>query len=328
MSHRIAVLRGGPSSEYDVSLKSGRSVIDTLNNSDADYKIVDITIDKSGKWYKSGIEFSPIEALKEIDLVFNAMHGEFGEDGKVQQLLHSLNKPFTGPKALGAALAMHKAKAKEIYKEYGLKTPKYFVLDKSADIEKSALEIFRAMQMPVIIKPVGSGSSVGISIARDYESLVETLISLFVYSDKLLIEEYIEGKEGTVGVIEKFRNKNIYPLLPVEIIPPKEKDFFDYECKYDGSTEEICPGSFSREESEMMQEAAIKAHEALGLRHYSRTDFIVHPRRGIFVLETNSLPGLTSESLLPKSLEPIGSNYEEFLNHVINLALDEGRRHP
>lgn len=320
MIHRIAVLRGGPSSEYDISLKTGRAVINALKDQ---HKVTDITIDKSGRWYKGGIEFSPVVALRDIDVVFNAMHGEYGEDGKVQQILQSINKPFTGPKILGAALAMHKGRAKEIFKEHGLKTPKYFVIKRNDDVEKTAFEIFRSMQMPVIVKPLDRGSSVGISIARDFESLVDTITSLFVYTDKLMIEEYITGKEGTVGVVEKFRDQDVYALLPIEIITPAHKDFFDYECKYDGSTQKLCPGSFSREESLAMQEAAIKAHKALGLRHYSRTDFIVHPKRGIFVLETNALPGLTSESLLPRALEPIGSSYQEFLNHVINIAIDE-----
>lgn len=322
MNYRIAVLRGGPSSEYDVSLKTGRAVMDALRD---DHKVFEITVDHSGNWYRNGIKLMPIQALKDIDLVFNAMHGEYGEDGKVQQILQAINKPFTGPKALGAALSMHKARAKEIYKHCGLKTPKYFLVDKNVDddVERIAFEIFRSMQMPVIIKPLNRGSSVGISIARDYESLIDTISSLFVYTDRLIVEEYIEGKEGTVGVIEKFRGQNIYSLLPVEIIIPENKDFFDYECKYDENTKKICPGSFSSKESKEMQEAAIKAHEALGLRHYSRTDFIVHPKRGIFILETNSLPGLTSGSLFPKSLESVGSSYKEFLNHVIDVALKE-----
>ena len=174
--------------------------------------------------------------------------------------------------------------------------------------------------MPVVIKPIDRGSSVGVSIARDYQSLVNTLKSLFVHYDRLLVEEYIQGKEATMGVINKFRNADVYALLPIQILTPSEKDFFDYEAKYTGITKEVCPGDFSKDEIAKLEEMAKMAHEILGLRHYSRTDFIVHPKRGVFVLETNSLPGLTSESLLPKSIDAVGSNLKEFLKHIIDLA--------
>jgi len=318
MSYKVAVLRGGPSSEYDVSLKTGKAVVQALCES---HNVCDIVIDQEGKWYKDGLEVKPATVLRGMDVVFNAMHGEYGEDGQVQQLLESINATFTGPNAFGAALAMNKAKTKEVYKAHGLKTPLWFVATKTSETELQACDIVKQMPLPVIVKPVGSGSSIGISIARSYHDLVDALNELYLVSETLLVEEFITGKEGTVGVIEHFRNQEVYPLLPIEIIPPAHKEFFDYECKYDGSTREICPGTFSRTESETMQRAAIAAHRALGLRHYSRTDFMVHPKRGVYVLETNALPGLTSESSLPKALEPIGSSYKAFLEHVIDLAM-------
>jgi D-alanine-D-alanine ligase len=326
MNYRIAVLRGGPSSEHHVSLKTGKAVMNTLSD---DYMVIDIVIDKKGYWYRNGICYKPAKALKDIDVVFNAMHGEYGEDGRVQQILQAIKKPFTGPKALGAVLSINKAKAKDIYKNHGLKTPLHLVLERENFLNNTdavAIEILRKIPLPLIVKPVDKGSSLGISVVRDFKSLIETLISLFVYTDKVLIEEYIKGKEGTIGVIEKFRGQEIYPLLPVEIVftnSNNKKDFFDHDSKYSGETKYICPGAFSKKEKEEILKAGIIAHKELGLRHYSRTDFIVHPRRGIFILETNSLPGLTSTSLLPISLEAVGSNYKEFLNHVITLAYND-----
>jgi len=320
----IVILRGGPSSEHEVSLKTGRSVIDTLKDH---HDILDVIIDKKGRWYVSGLERQPHEVIKGKDVVFNAMHGEYGEDGQVQELLEKLQIPFTGPKKFGAVLSINKPNTKKIYQSLGLKTPHSKVIDKiETDTDNIALDLFRNFPMPMIIKPIDKGSSVGLSIVRDFQSLKSTLAKLFETSNKLLVEEFIEGKEGTVGVINDFRNEKEYALLPIEIRTPKNKEVFDYEAKYNGSTEEICPGDFSLEESSIMQEAAKKVHEALNLRHYSRTDFIIHPRRGVFLLETNSLPGLTSESLLPKSLEPIGSSYREFLEHVINLAIEDSLR--
>lgn len=316
---KIVVLRGGPSSEHEVSLKTGKSVIDTLKD---DHDILDVVIDKEGRWFVNGIEKTPAEAIRLHDVVFNAMHGEYGEDGTVQELLELLNVPFTGPKKLGAKLSINKKVAKDIYKQAGLKTPHARVVTNDLPTEQIAKDLFNTFPLPAVIKPIDKGSSVGISIARDYPSLLNTLRSLFEYSEKLLVEEYIQGKEATVGVIDQFRDKEHYSLLPIEIIPPDSRDFFDYECKYDGTTQEICPGRFTAEENKLLQEAAIEAHKALGLRHYSRSDFIIHPRRGIYILETNSLPGLTSESLMPKAMEPVGSSYRELLEHIITLALE------
>lgn len=314
----LLVLRGGPSSEYDVSMKTGRSILDALQGK---HTLKDVVIDKSGRWITNGFEVKPDIILRSSDCVLNAMHGEYGEDGRVQQILERSGIPFTGPKVLGAKLAMNKVSAKEIFKKHGLMTPMHVVVERTPDVEAMAYELFRSFPMPVVIKPIDRGSSVGVSICRDFNSLVNSLISLFLQYERLLIEEYIPGREATVGVVEKFREKDIYQFLPIEIRP--KSSFFDYESKYSGESEEICPGAFSSNESLKMQEAAALAHNVLGLRHYSRSDFILNPKRGLYILETNSLPGLTKESLLPKSFEPVGWNYGDFLEHIINLAMEE-----
>jgi D-alanine--D-alanine ligase len=318
MSKKVLVLRGGPSSEYEVSLKTGKSVVDALVDH---YQITDCIIDKEGNWFVKGFKTEPHILVRNHDVVFNAMHGEYGEDGQVQRLLENLGAKFTGPKSLAASLAMNKSMAKKIFKDAGIKTPLHKIItreDNDGNIEQMAISIFRSFPMPVVLKPIDRGSSVGVTVARDYNSLVNSLISLFVQYDKLLIEEYIPGKEATVGVIEEFRNQKHYALLPVEI--KMEKDLFDYDTKYSADTLHVCPGNFSNEEKKLLQEIAVKAHQVLGLRQYSRSDFRIHPKRGIYILETNSLPGLTNESLLPKSLQAIGSDYVQFLKHVIESA--------
>ena len=313
----IIVLRGGPSSEHEVSLKTGKSVINQLQHN---YKITDIVIDHDGKWLLSGIAIDPNRAIRGIDCVFNAMHGEYGEDGTIQKLLEQLQVPYTGSKVLGSALAMNKVMAKKIYKDNGIKTPIHRVVYSKDEVDKTAIDLYKTFPMPAVLKPVSSGSSVGVSVARDFQSLRDTLVSLFLQYDKVLVEEYIEGKEATVGILEEFRDKKLYALPSVEIREPNEKDFFDYDAKYSGISQELCPGEFSPAEKQLMQEMAEKAHESLGLRHYSRTDFRVHPKRGIYALETNSLPGLTDQSLFPKSLESVGVTCKEVLDHIINLA--------
>ncbi len=317
---RIGVLRGGPSSEYEVSLKSGASVLKNLSDK---YQPIDIFIDKEGTWHIEGIPHRPEQVFKKVEIIFNALHGEYGEDGKVQQILETHNVPFNGSGSLSSALAMNKVTAKKIYAREGIKTPYFKVVKISPedDLNEVALGIFQSFPFPVIIKPVGAGSSVGVSLVKSYEELLKTISEAALKFSELLIEEYIQGREATVGVIDNFRNQAIYSLPVIEIRPPQEKDFFDLEAKYSGKSEEICPGNFSLEEKKELEHLAARAHQALGLRHYSRSDFIVHPRRGIYILETNTLPGLTEESLFPKALQAVGSSLPEFLEHVITIAM-------
>lgn len=321
MSHKIsvAVLRGGPSSEYDVSLVTGGAIIEHLPEK---YKAHDILIDKKGVWHREGMPKTPRNALNGMDVVINAMHGEFGEDGKVQQILDGLNIPYTGSRALASALGMNKMLSKKAFIAAGILTPESLYLESNGDLEANAEEIFHTFPMPVVIKPNAAGSSVGISIAYDFDSLLYGLKKASEISNKILIEQYIEGREVSCGVIEKFREEDIYTLLPAEIIPQADQAFYDYESKYSDSkgAHVICPGEFDHKTTRVIQEMAKTAHQCLGMRHYSRSDFIVSPE-GVYILEINSLPGMTSHSLFPKSMEAVGSSFPDFLDHLIGLAL-------
>ena len=315
---KVAVLRGGPSSEYDVSLKTGKSVLDNLPS---EYLPTDVFISKKGEWLVDGISVDPQRIFQANDVIFNALHGEYGEDGKLQRFLDHSQVKYTGSGALASALAMNKVMAKEIFISAGLKTPVFKVIKKGEITHDIAHRIFTTFPMPAVIKPNGSGSSVGVSLVGKISEIVPAIDKALKHADTVIIEEFISGREATCGVIEKFKGKEVYPLLPIEIRKPKENTFFDYDAKYSGKSEEVCPGNFSKKETEMIEEMAVRAHKALGLRHYSRSDFIVHPKRGVYILETNTLPGLTKESLLPKSLTAVGSSLSQFLDHVINLAL-------
>lgn len=317
MKYKVAVLRGGPSSEYEISLKTGKSVVENLRNR---HQVLDVVIDMHGDWYHNGILVSPAQVLADVDVAFNAMHGEYGEDGKVQQILEQIGVPFTGPKALSAVQSIRKDHARNVFDQLGLKTPIAAIVERTYDIEKVAYEVFRKMPTPLVLKPLDKGSSLGVSVVRDFRSLVDSLSALFVHTEKVLVEEYIKGKEATVGVIEGFRDQELYPLFPTEIVLPEGKDIFDYDAKQNAQIKNICPGCFSKEESQMLQKAAVAAHRGLGLRHYSRSDFIVHPKRGVFILETNSLPALGENALICKSLGSCGAKYDEFLDHVLDLA--------
>ncbi|MES2437035.1 MAG: D-alanine--D-alanine ligase [Patescibacteria group bacterium] len=314
---RVAVLRGGPSSEYDVSLKSGGAVLKHLPEK---YHGHDIFISKDGTWHRDGMEKSPERALAHVDVVFNALHGEYGEDGKVQQILDALALPYTGSGSMASAVGMNKILSKNAFTHHGLKTPYHTVIRHTDNLKEKVSYAFHHFFLPIVVKPATSGSSMGVSIVKNFNHLEEAFHNAFQYSDTVLMEEYIRGKEATCGVIDGLRGETHYILPPVEIIHPSHTDHFDYESKYNGKTQEIYPGNFTALEKAEIQRLAKLAHESLGLRHYSRSDFIVTPRRGVYILEVNTLPGLTPQSLLPQSLESIGVSFPDFLEHLITLA--------
>ena len=313
---RVGVLRCGPSSEYEISLLTGENVLKYLPQEK--YKAHDILISKEGQWHMDGFPAEPSKILYKLDVIFNAMHGEYGDDGKVQQVLEAHNVPYTGSGIIPSAMAMHKAVAKDVYQKAGLNVPRGVSVKKSGDLLKTAEEIRENLFSPWVVKPASRGSSVGVNIAKNVPELVGALNEAFMYDNEAVAEEFIQGREATCGILENFRNERHYALPVVEIIPPPGK-FFDKENKYNGATREICPANFDRETTDKIKAMAIAAHNALGLKHYSRSDFIV-AKRGIFILETNTLPGLTSESLLPKASEAIGLSFPNLLDHLVSLA--------
>ncbi|MFA6095768.1 MAG: D-alanine--D-alanine ligase [Candidatus Paceibacterota bacterium] len=325
MSHlrkiRVGVLRGGPSSEYEVSLKTGEEILRHLPKDK--YDPIDIFISREGAWHVNGIERTPYDAVHTMDVIVNAMHGEYGEDGKVQAILDHMKVPYTGSTAFASALAMRKDMAKQALKGTDIKTPYWKTLSREEVSAVNLHELFRTIPHPSVIKPVGAGSSVGVSVVMTFAELAAALEKAFAVGDTAIIEEFVEGREATCGVVDHFRGERTYALLPIEIIPADDRGFFDYAAKYEGKSEEICPGNFDHDTRDELQRLARRVHELLGLRHYSRSDFIIHPKRGIYFLEVNTLPGLTSESLLPKSLRAVGSSLPEFLDHIITLAREK-----
>lgn len=322
----VGVLRGGPSSEYEISLKSGQAVLSHLPE---EFGRRDIFVNKDNQWHMDGFETSPAKLHSHIDVVFNAMHGQYGEDGKVQQLFEGLKIPYTGSGPLASSLAMNKILTKEHYNELGLKTPRSIILENFEgeslpEGEGLSLKIFRKMSPPWVVKPASAGSSAGTTIVRLLKDLpaairfareqvnptgLPSVGSRGESCGIVIVEEFIRGKEATCGVIDNFRGHEHYPLFPVE-------------TKKTGSEVSVhCPAiSLTPVEKKVLQDLAVRIHKSLGLRHYSDTDFIISPR-GVYVLETNTQPALHHEALLPKALHAVGSSYPEFLKHVVNLAI-------
>lgn len=314
---RVAVLRGGPSEEYEVSLMTGASVLRSLDPTR--YEIVDVVIAKNGDWLLRGLKRDPRDIFHMVDVVFVALHGAYGEDGTVQRLMDSTGVKYTGSRSFPSAIALNKPMTKDRLAEHGVKMARHMVVGRDVrdNLAGAVMAIVELFGPRYIIKPLSSGSSVGTMFAESAIMLEQALRTALDVYDQVLVEEFIEGKEATCGVVEKFRDKHHYALPPIEI--RRNTPVWGYEAKYDGSVEELCPGNFSFAEKEEIERIALLAHETLGLSHYSRSDFIVADD-GIYFLEVNTLPGLTETSLLPKALEAVGCAYADFIEHLIKLA--------
>ena len=305
---RLALIAGGKSSEREVSLKSGAQVYQALNQDKYDIRRYDPLMDLERL----------VREAKELDAALIIMHGRGGEDGSLQGLLNLLEIPYQGSGVLASALAMNKELSKTIYQQAGLKVPRALTFDRGE--APSPREIEAALGLPVVIKPVHEGSSIGISMAGTPEALQTGLAAAFALDHRVMVEEFIQGTEVTGGVLG---NANLQALPLVEIIPASTYAFFDYEAKYQpGATQEICPARVDPELTRRAQECALTAHKALGCRGYSRTDLMIR-EQDIFVLETNTIPGMTATSLFPQGAKAAGIDFPALLDTLINLALEK-----
>ena len=315
----VAVLRGGPSEEHEVSLQSGAGVITALQS--RHFKVLDVIINKETAWSLDGVVVSPAKIIKQVDVCFIALHGTYGEDGQVQSLLEELEVPFTGSDAQSSMVAIDKSKTKTSLELDPIRLAQSVTFQSdSTGLNSKALETLRS-GTSWVLKPNNSGSSFGVEVVGDLTELEEVIASRLKQYESILVEEYITGREVTCGVLERFFDP-ITALPVVEIIPPSEAVFFDTEVKYNGATVEICPAEITDNLSNKVQIAAVQAHQQLGLAQYSRSDFIIEDvTNEIYYLETNTLPGLTAESLFPKEISAAGSSYEALVEHLVLDAI-------
>jgi D-alanine-D-alanine ligase len=320
----VGVLRGGPSREHEVSLRSGHAVMNALPRER--YAVRDIFIDKEGVWHERGLRTSPAAILPSIDVAVIALHGEYGEDGEVQKLLEKFGTPYTGSDSFASFEALHKVISKEKARKVGISVPRYTFIEQPEDAESAVQEVIRTYPQPVMVKAPRWGSSVGVTAPAGYQPVHQAVTGLFAEgAGGALIEEFIRGTEASVGVIENMRDEKLYALPAIEIIPPSHLSFLTYDAKYGGQTQEVAPGRFSKQVMTELQNYAKLMHKELGLRHYSRSDFIVSPK-GIYFLETNTLPGLGAGTTLPNGLSSVGITLTQFLEHVIALAMESRKR--
>jgi D-alanine-D-alanine ligase len=304
----LALIAGGKSSEREVSLKSGNQVYQALNQDKYEIRRYDPLTDLE----------SLVREASQLDVALIIMHGRGGEDGSMQGLLDLLEIPYQGSGVLASALAMNKELSKTVYQQAGLRVPRTLIFDRQG--APSSREIEAALGLPVVIKPVNEGSSIGVTKAGTPETLQTGLAAAFALDNRVLVEEFIQGTEVTGGVLG---NARLQALPLVEIIPASTYAFFDYEAKYQpGASEEICPARLDADLTRQAQECALTAHKALGCRGYSRTDMMVKDGK-IYVLETNTIPGMTATSLFPQGAKAAGLDFPDLLDTLINLALEK-----
>ena len=290
---KICILYGGVSSERKISISSANSIYEAILD---DYSIE--MYDFTGDYVEL------LSKVKHVDLVFNALHGGDGENGVVQKFLEKNKIKFTGSNSLASKIAMNKIECKKICVENNIPTPKWDIYRK----EKISLKL------PYVVKPYDDGSSMGLSIVKDEKHTDDALIECLKISKNIVIEEYIDGREVTVSIL----NGKALPV--VEILP--KGDFYNYKCKYTkGECDYKVPAEMSLELSTLLQDYSIKIHNLLNCGSYSRVDFRISHSSEVFFLEINTLPGFTKTSLFPKAASEVGFNYRELINLIIKLSL-------
>lgn len=303
MRLRILILAGGWSREREVSIKSGQGVYEGLPKDRFQVEILDPKEDMAGF----------LQRLGQVDLVINMLHGFKGEDGAIQGLLEVMGVRYLGSGVLGSALAMDKFMSKIIYRHYGLKVPEAALLEDERDFEK-----IEAIHLPLVAKPVNEGSSFGVKLCKTSKEAFWAAKEGLQQGYRMLLEEYIEGVELTCCVIG---NKTL-EALPIVEIRPVGAEFFDFVSKYEkGKAIEICPAEIEPRMALKAQEAGIIAHKALNLRNFSRTDMILKGDE-IYVLETNTLPGMTQTSLFPLAAKARGWTMADLLTRLVELAME------
>jgi len=302
----LALLSGGISSEREVSLNSGKQVFDALDKEKYTIMHYDPKTDLPRL----------VSDADHIDAALIILHGPYGEDGTIQGLLELLDIPYQGSGVIGSSIAMNKLATKQLFENAGLPTPPYLTLAEGDRIDPA--DIVERLGLPLVVKPVEAGSSVGMTIVRDEMAIAAAADKAFEHGDIALVEAYIKGIELTAGVVG---NKKLEAFPLIEIIPNADHEFFDYEAKYTpGVSREICPARINEILTEKAQTYAIMAHRALFCEGYSRTDMILSENE-IYLLETNTIPGMTATSLLPQAAAAAGISFTKLLDRLIELGI-------
>lgn len=302
---KIGVLMGGMSKERDISIKSGKAVHKALI--DKGYNSVEIDV---------GRDIDEVLKKEEVDVAFITLHGKYGEDGVIQGVLEMLGIPYTGSGVMSSAMAMDKGFTKKVLMSRKIATPEFCLIDEEDGEGKMDrnLEIVGKMELPIIVKPVSEGSTIGISIVKVAEELKEAVETAFRFDNSVMAESYIEGREFTVSVMDG-------RSMPVIEIRPKS-GFYDFESKYNkGKTEFDIPAEIDKELADLMSTMSVDSYKALDCRGAGRVDLMVDKDNKPFVIEVNTIPGMTELSLLPMAAGAEGVSYEDLVEKILISAV-------
>jgi D-alanine-D-alanine ligase len=309
---RIGVLMGGRSLERDVSLRSGRRVSHAL--SELGYDVLEMDVDES---------LVPSLKNARLDLVYIALHGKFGEDGTIQELLEILDIPYTGPGVFSSAMGFNKALSKEIFIREGIPTPPFFVLSEATFQEMGALHALEAvgekLGFPLVAKPAAQGSALGVKVVPSREELPAAVQSALHYDERVLLEKHVSGTEVAASILG---NDTLDALPLVETVP--HSGFFDFNSRYTpGLTEYYCPARLDEDTAKRTADVALRTHRVLGCLNVSRVDIIIDGQGVPQVLELNISPGMTETSLLPMAAEAAGVDFRELVKRLVKLAMEK-----
>lgn len=303
----VAVVMGGPSAERDVSLATGTAVAEALRDKGYNVEAIDLEPDRI------------TEQLNECGatIVFNAVHGLYGEDGCLQGVLEMIGMPYTGSGVLASALAMDKVASKRIFQATEIPTPRCLILSQE-DKQNQKEIILKTFSLPIVVKPASQGSSIGVVIVKQENELTAALETAFSYGKEVLIEEFVIGKELTVAVMASQGEVRAFPVI--NIVP--HSGTYDFKSKYTkGETEYLVPAPLSEAETKRAQEVAIQAYKVLGCRGVARADLMLDKEGQVFVLELNTVPGMTSTSLVPKAALAVGLSFPDLCEKILLSAV-------
>jgi D-alanine-D-alanine ligase len=309
----VAVLQGGRSLERQVSLKSGARVEDALQRLGHTAIAIDVGSDLVARL----MELAP-------DAVFVALHGRDGEDGTIQELLEVLGLPYTGSRVAACIRCWDKVLTKHLLRDHGIPTPDFHAFSETAFRELGAAQALPAIEsqlaFPLVVKPAAQGSALGIKFASAAADVPAAIVSAFSYDRKVLLERYVPGRDLAVSIVE--REDGEPTALPVVEAVAEGRDFYDFEARYEiGRTRFVCPAELPSGVAERTQELAVEAYRALGCAGFARVDLMLREDGELFVLEANSVPGLTETSLLPQAADAAGIGFDRLVERILSIAL-------
>ncbi len=325
----VALIVGGTSPEREVSKESGHSILTALHTLNYNVKIIDPAYglkqpDKEDDFFskkdysilsnRNYVDVINSSLFDDVDIAFLGLHGKWGEDGTIQSLFELRGVKYTGAGVLPSSLAMDKEMSKIIFRHQGIKTPNWLTVKKNGTNDLIISKIKKDIGYPCIIKPNDQGSTIGLSLCEKQDEINTAITKALEFSNKVMIEEFIEGREITVSIVGS-------RILPVLEIKPKHQ-LYDYECKYtDGMSEYEVPADIPKNVEELVKQSALKAYNSIGCESYGRVDFLLNKNEQAYCLEVNTLPGMTSHSLVPKMAQAGGISFEELVDMIIKSTL-------